>query len=93
MDALARVENPLVESAETVDCSACHLANRISGSLQASFGLVSALSYTSAAEATRFIGGAERDNQNLRAFGYFDAQAAISQRTANETLRVLAAMR
>lgn len=93
MDALARVENPLVESAETVDCSACHLANRISGSLQASFGLVSALSYTSAAEATRFIGGAERDNQNLRAFGYFDAQPAISQRTANETLRVLSAMR
>ena len=93
MDALARVENPLVESPDTVDCSACHLANRLRGNLQASFGLSSSLSYTSTAEATRLIGGAERDNENLRAFGYFDAQPAIAQRTANETLKVVAAMR
>lgn len=93
MDALARVENPLVETADSVDCSACHLANRIRGNLAESFGLSSALSYTSAAEATRLVGGAERDRENLRAFGYFGAQPAISQRTANETLRVLLAMR
>lgn len=93
MDALARVENPLVESADTVDCSACHLANRIRGSLQSSFGLSSALSYSSDSEAARLIGGAERDNQNLRAFGYFGANPAISQRTANETRAVLSAMR
>ncbi len=93
MDALARVENPLVETADSVDCSACHLANRIRGNLAESFGLSSALSYTSSAEATRLVGGAERDRENLRAFGYFGAQPAISQRTANETLRVLMAMR
>ena len=93
MDALARVENPLSESPDTVDCSACHLANRLRGNLQTTFGLTSALSYISTAEATRLIGGAERANDNLRAFGYFDAQPAISQRTANETLKVLAAMR
>ena len=93
MDALARVENPLVESPDTVDCGACHLANRLRGSLQTTYGLSSALSYASTAEATRLIGGAERDNENLRAFGYFDAQLAISQRTANETLKVLAVMR
>jgi hypothetical protein len=93
MDAVARVENPLAESPDTVDCSACHLANRISGNLRATFGLSSALAYTSASEATRLIGGAERDNENLRSFGYFNAEPAISQRTANETLRVLAAMR
>jgi len=93
MDALARVENPLVESADTVDCSACHLANRIRGNLQTSFGLSSALSYSSASEASRLIGGAERNNENLRAFGYFDANPVISQRTANETLIVLASMR
>ena len=93
MDALARVENPSLESPDTVDCSACHVANRIRGNLQAVYGLSSALSYTSAAEPTRLIGGAERDNENLRAFGYFDVQPAISQRTANETLKVLAAMK
>lgn len=93
MDALARVENPSLESPDTVDCSACHLANRIRGNLQSAYGLSSALSYTSPAEATRLISGAERDSENLRAFGYFDAQPAISQRTANETVKVLAALR
>jgi hypothetical protein len=93
MDALARVENPLVESPDTVDCSACHLANRIRGNLQAAYGLSSALSYASSEEATRLIAGAERDNENLRAFGYFNAQPAISQRTANETMKVASALR
>ena len=93
MDALARVENPSLESPDTVDCSACHVANRIRGNLQAAYGLTSALSYTSPAETTRLVGGAERDSENLRAFGYFDANPAISQRTANETLKVLAALK
>jgi hypothetical protein len=93
MDALARVENPLASSPDTVDCSACHLANRIRGSLQTAFGLSSALSYSGTTEATRLVGGADRDNDNLRAFGYFDAQPAIAQRTANETLKVVAALR
>ena len=93
MDVVARVENPLSESPDTVDCAACHLSNRIRGHLQATFGLSSALSYTSAAEASRLVGGADTDHDNLRAFGYFDAQPAISQRTANETLKVLIAMR
>lgn len=93
MDVLARAENPLLESPDTLDCGACHLANRIRGNLETTFGLSSSLSYTSSAEAARLIGGAERNNENLRAFGYFDAQPAISQRTANETLKVLVALR
>jgi len=93
MDALARVENPLAESAESIDCGACHLANRLRGHLETTYGLTSALSYSSAAEMTRLIGGAERDNENLRAFGYFEAQPVIAQRTANETLKVLDALR
>jgi cytochrome c peroxidase len=93
MDALTRAENPSLDSPATIDCAACHLANRLRGHLQTAFGLSSPLAYTSPAEATRLIGGAERDNDNLRAFGYFDAQPAISQRVANETVQVLAAMR
>lgn len=93
MDALTRVENPSLESPDTVDCAACHLANRVRGHLQATFSLSSSLSYSGTAEATRLIGGAERDNENLRAFGYFNDQPAISQRTANETIKVLMAMR
>jgi hypothetical protein len=93
MDALTRVENPMLESPDTVDCAVCHMANRLRGHLQSTYSLSSGLNYTASAEATRLIGGAERDNNNLRAFGYFDAQPAISQRTANETIKVLAAIR
>lgn len=93
MDALSRVENPSLESPDTIDCAACHLANRLRGHLQTTFGLSSSLSYSGTAEVTRLIGGAERDNENLRAFGYFNAQPAISQRAANETLKVLGSMR
>jgi len=93
MDALSRVENPALESPDTVDCAVCHLANRLRGHLQSTFSLSSALSYTAGAETTRLVGGAERDNENLRGFGYFDAQPAISQRVANETIKVLSTMR
>jgi hypothetical protein len=93
MDALTRVENPSLESPDSVDCASCHLANRLRGHLQTTFGLSSGLNYTGSSEVSRLIGGAERDNENLRAFGYFGAQPAISQRTANETIKVLSAMR
>jgi len=93
MDALTRVENPSLESPDTVDCAACHLANRLRGHLQTTFSLSSSLSYAGTAEATRLIGGSDGDKDNLRGFGYFGANPAISQRTANETLKVLTAMR
>ena len=51
------------------------------------------LSYSGTTESTRLVGGAEQDRDNLRAFGYFDAQPVISQRVANETIKVLTAMR
>lgn len=93
MDALARVENPMIESPDTVDCSACHLANRVRGHLQTAFGLGSSLSYSANSEVLRLVAGADTDKDNLRAFGYFDAQPAISQRVANETAMVLAALK
>jgi hypothetical protein len=93
MDALARVENPSLENPDTVDCAVCHLANRLRGHLETTFALSSSLSYTGGAEATRLVGGAERDNENLRGFGYFNDQPAISQRVANETIRVLSSIR
>lgn len=93
MDALARIENPHLESAESVDCAACHLANRTRGNLQTVYGLASSLAFASSAEALRQMGNAENDPNNLRAFGYVDTQPAIAQRTANETVLVLAQMR
>jgi hypothetical protein len=93
MDALARVENPSLENPDTVDCAVCHLANRLRGHLETTFALNSSLSYTASSEMTRFLGGAERDKENLRGFGYFNDQPAISQRVANETIRVLSVMR
>jgi len=93
VDALARAENPAISSPDTIDCAGCHLANRIRGHLQTTFNTNSALSFVSASEIRRLVGGSETDPDNLRAFGYFNANPAIAQRTANETIKVLAAMR
>jgi hypothetical protein len=70
---------------------------RGSRGIEGGLNLRSALSCTVAGEATRDIGGAsggaERDNDNLRPFGYFEAEPVIALRTAHETIKVLAALR
>lgn len=89
--ALARVENPGLETPETSDCASCHLANRMRGYLDAKHPPATApdTRYPGQAQAPRVVSGAEMLNDNLRAFGYFDAAPVVSQRTANETHHVL----
>jgi hypothetical protein len=84
------VEDPARQLPDSVDCASCHLANRVGRHIErahpeAATGLPQ--------PPPRTLGGAEQNNDNLRAFGYFDTHPAVSQRTANETAAVLAALR
>jgi hypothetical protein len=94
-EVLVRVENPTLESPDTADCASCHLANFVRGYLDQKYppAVPPATVYSGVAEASRFIGAAEKDADNLRAFGHFDGfefqSPVVSQRTANETHRVL----
>lgn len=84
------VEDPAGQVADSVDCASCHLANRIGRYIERNHpGAVEA----GAEPAPRVVGGAELENDNLRAFGYFEAHAAVAQRTANETAAVVAWLR
>jgi hypothetical protein len=94
--ALTQVENPELESPDTADCVSCHVANFIRGYVDENYppSVAPETTYSELAAATRVVGEAETDVSNLRAFGYFatgpsSVSPAVSQRTANETHRVL----
>jgi hypothetical protein len=91
---LAGIENPTIDTPESVDCASCHLANRLRGYLDLRHPPATAPEsrYVGQADAARVVGGAETNNDNLRAFGYFGVDPVVSQRTANETHAVLAAL-
>jgi hypothetical protein len=95
--AAVRVENPLFNSASTVDCVGCHTAqmariwavnNRPDLNLP---NFIAPLTYQSNYDLTNFSSRPE-DTTNLRAFGYFEDRPAISQRViyeSAETLRLI----
>jgi len=71
---------------DTTDCASCHVADHVTRSLEASFAPLATFD-----RGPRMITGAEMQSDNLRAFGYFGKDAAISVRTANETAAVVRA--
>lgn len=86
-----RIENPTLNSPETIDCATCHITMAARRFAERTHGL------SSAGESDLYrhpqglpLAGAtvERTNE-LRAFGYFDARPSISQRTVNETAAVV----
>lgn len=84
------VENPATHTPDTIDCATCHVANRVARSMardypMAAMGLEPTVS--------RQIGAQEMNSENLRIFGYFDADPAIAQRAANETAQALTRVR
>jgi hypothetical protein len=85
------IERPSEIVPDTTDCASCHLAMHVRAGLEAAEPTL--VSEAEAAERAPRITGAEDSNpDNLRAFGYFGFEPAISQRTANETAAVLAAL-
>jgi hypothetical protein len=90
--ALLRVENPTRHSPATVDCVTCHIAPGTRAHAEQTYAM------TAAGSADAFVSGdgAEPPGQtsfgthNLRAFGIFGPDPAISQRVVNETDAVVA---
>ena len=90
--ALAAVDNPLTNTAETVPCVGCHVATVIMDG-RASGSAIDPLTlpgrYTSRFDLS-IIGGMSATTSNaIRALGYVGTQPMISQRVVNETAQVL----
>ncbi len=93
IDSIFRIENPRFHTPESVDCVSCHVAG---GARNFAFERFPEL----AAEASpaKFSFRSEwnltnespvkNNTRNLRAFGYFGRDAAISQRVINESAEV-----
>jgi len=87
-----RIENPTLNSPQTVDCVSCHAAESSRRWLE--------LKYNSGAtdQAYRFDGQygldasvsdfASRNTANFRIFGYLDNEAVIARRALNETVQI-----
>jgi len=89
--ALARIENPQKHGPDALSCAGCHVATFVREATRATFGLDAATlpdAYTSPRDLT-LAGRATATPSSLRAFGYFDAQAMISNRVVNESAAVV----
>jgi hypothetical protein len=90
LNSVLRVENPKFNSSATVDCVSCHAAQAAHLLLSKSFpGLNSTNSngFSSSFNLTNNSANAGSTGV-LRAFGYFNSDAAISQRCINETATI-----
>lgn len=94
MDAAYRIENPKIYNPENMDCVSCHTTqgaiawaekNRLNIKPQGGW---SPDIYTNFKFNLKNISPLISNTQNLRAFGYFGADVAISQRMINETAEV-----
>jgi hypothetical protein len=89
------LEHPLRSSPKTVDCASCHAASRARRHAEQS-RTVDNSQHPDAFHAARFnltrVDGAGDNPRAQRAFGYFGAQTALSQRTINESAQVAEAL-
>lgn len=89
---IADVLHPARENPESVDCASCHVAMHADRAARTAWPAVTPSSepFTSTLPLdTPTPTGRDR----IRAFGYFDAEPQISQRTVNETAAVVEAFR
>jgi hypothetical protein len=90
--ALAMVENPLINTAETVACVGCHVSTVVTQSRakDASIDLYSIPGrYTSAFNLSTTGGMSADASRSIRALGYKDTLPMISQRVVNDTAQTL----
>ncbi|HRE90734.1 MAG TPA: hypothetical protein PK095_16530 [Myxococcota bacterium] len=79
-----RQESPSSHVPDSTDCASCHVANHVGRHLE------SLSPELGRPTVPRHIAINEPNPDNLRAFGYFDTEPQVAQRTANETAAVLA---
>ncbi len=91
-----RIEHPARSNPKTIDCGSCHTASRALSNARKE------RSIDTSTHADRYVGNPRfnltrvdavgDDPRALRAFGYLDAQSALSQRTINESAEIADAM-
>ena len=92
LEAMTAILNPRMHSATTVQCIGCH----VSTFLTARRAMVAGVDpttlpgrFTSAYDLSTGEGISTQFDRSLRAFGYFFAEPAISQRVVNDTAQTL----
>jgi hypothetical protein len=89
-DAVLRVQNPTVHSAETTHCANCHLAEGARRIGEGLYGLDASQAFS---HARSLAYTSEKPSvTNLHAFGYLHRKVSIMLRTANESVVVANAM-
>jgi hypothetical protein len=91
-----QIEHPARSSPKTIDCGSCHVASRARRHAEAERQVDTSAHEDAFHAAPRFnlarVDGAGDDPAALRAFGYFGARSALSQRTINESAVVAEAL-
>ena len=90
--AMVAIQNPLVHSADTVQCVGCHVSTFLTPRRAAVAGVDPATlpgRFTSGFDLSTGQGIATEFDRSLRAFGWFFAEPAISQRVVNDTAQTL----
>ena len=94
-DSLYKIENPRLNSPETIDCVSCHVAQSARLWEQSHFPNLkldqSAFQYQSTFNLQNGS-ASQRSTHLLRAFGYDGAEPAINQRVINESANVAEAL-
>lgn len=89
-------EHPARSSPKTVDCASCHVASRARSNAEAQRRVDTSAWPDAFTAHPRFdlrrVDGAANDPRAVRAFGYFGALSALSQRTINESAEVATAL-
>ncbi len=85
------VENPARRNSETSDCVSCHLAGPLRD--RASTLGHSTAGLSAFAVPSNLVAPSAANARQLRAFGYFDSTPVVSQRTVNESISVVSALR
>lgn len=84
-----RVENPVLETPESIDCATCHAVGPALALAETSVAFSSADRAYRRPDGTTPRGATGPRTNELRAFGYFGVKPSISQRAANETAAVV----
>lgn len=85
-----RVDDPTVYVPDHLPCAGCHISTYVTAEATRKYGLDATTfedGYTSTRDLT-MRGAAATTPSSLRAFGWFEGEAMISQRTINETAHV-----
>ena len=92
LEAMAQIQNPMANTAETVQCIGCHVTTFLTAR-RAQVAGVDPLTISgrfSSQYDLATTGKSTSNNRSLRAFGYLFTEPMISQRVVNDTAQVLA---